>query len=211
MTLKEVDNLVIIPKPDYISWESITDLLHLAYKERMEQGLKYGACTQTVEETIQRVGDGICFVALIGDKLVGTATMTIFEKRGKKNGYFIQNGVHPDYKRCGIGSRLRDERIRLATLNQFEAVYCDTSEKAKNVINWYLKAGWQKVSYLSYEGTNYYSVKFRSAISGRRYSKIEAQIRFFILYCLCKIIKKENGSFTAIGIIAKRIFGRRSI
>lgn len=199
------DKIVVIPKPDYISWESITDLLHLAYKERSDEGLHYGASTQSVEKTIERVGNGICFVALKGGDLIGTASLIIFNDKGRQNGYFIQNGVHPNYKRLGIGSKLRDASIDFAKLNNFQAVYCDTAIQARSVVNWYLKAGWQKVAYCSHRDTNYYSVQFRLAIEGRKYSKVEAKIRFVISCILCKSIKKENGEFTKFGVILRRI------
>lgn len=71
-------DIVIMPKPDSISWEEITELLHLAFASHLENGLNYAACTQTEEETRQRVGDGMCMVALINGELVGTATLNFY-------------------------------------------------------------------------------------------------------------------------------------
>lgn len=75
-------DIVIMPKPDSISWEEITELLHLAFASHLENGLNYAACTQTEEETRQRVGDGMCMVALINGELVGTATLNFYRGGG---------------------------------------------------------------------------------------------------------------------------------
>jgi GNAT superfamily N-acetyltransferase len=197
------NELIIIPKPDYISWEEITALLHLAHEERAQEGLYYGAYTQTVEKTIRRVGDGVCLVALLDGKLVGTATLQIQSEKGKKYAYGSQLAVHPSYKRYGIGSILDKKRIELC--NQVYVLYIDTSEKAKTLINWRIKAGWQKIGFLSHKGTNYYSIKFRLPINGRKYSKFESWIRFYVSVVICKILKKENGEWTVLGKIARNI------
>ena len=66
--------LKIIPKPDDISWMQITELLNKAYEIREREGFKFVALNQKVEETINRCSNGVCLVALVDGKLVGTIT-----------------------------------------------------------------------------------------------------------------------------------------
>lgn len=98
--IQNKDNeVIVIPKPDYITWEDITELLHLAFEERANQGLLYVAYTQSVETTIKRVDDGICLVALIEKKLVGTATLHINNKGQNNYSYLSQLAVLPNFKK----------------------------------------------------------------------------------------------------------------
>jgi len=199
------DDVTIIPKPENISWESITDLLHLSFRERANEGLIYGAFNQQVEKTKKRVEDGICLVALLNGELIGTGTVKFYQKKGKRFGHLSQVAVHPDYKKHGIGTRLREYRVDLCRKQQdIDAVYCDTAEQATPIINWYLKAGWQKVGYLSHLGTNYYSVKFRLPINGRKYSKLEALLRYYFSIIAFKLMKTKHGEWTAIGSMVKK-------
>jgi GNAT superfamily N-acetyltransferase len=197
--------LIITPKPEYISWNEITDLLHLAYKERAKEGLFYGAYSQTADKTMQRVGDGICLVALVENKLVGTGMVKFRTKRKKKYSDLCQVGVHPAFKEQGIGTKLRSMCIELCKQYNVNVVYCDTSEKANFVIFWYLKAGWQKVGFLSHRATNYYSIKFRLPVNGRKYSKLELFVRFYTSVFICKLLKREDGEWTALGRIVKKV------
>ena len=200
------NDVIILPKSENISWESITDLMHLSFKERANEGLIYGALHQTAEQTKERVGDGICLVALLNGNLVGTGTVRFFQYNKKRIGKLSQVAVHPDYKKQGIGSLLRAYRVDLCRKQtDIDAVYCDTSEKATTVINWYLKAGWQKIGYLSHEGTNYYSVKFRLPINGRKYSKLEAWLRFYFSFIVFRLMKAKNGEWTFLGKVIKKI------
>src|SRR5690554_4764282 len=166
---KDEAEVKIIPKPENISWEEITELLNIAFQQRVEQGLNYLAATQGVEVTKRRVAGGICLVALINNKLVGTATLHIVKTENNRKkwfyessyGYLSQLAVHPKYKSKGIGGKLQKERIRLCYENKVDAILGDTSVHAKDLLEWHRRMGAQKVGYLSHTTTNYYSVQFR--------------------------------------------------
>jgi GNAT superfamily N-acetyltransferase len=209
--------LKIIPKPDYITWIEITDLLHAAFSERKEKGLDYLATNQSVETTISRVGDGICLVALLDDNLVGTATLQIrdVQKNNKKwfyenkYGYLKQLAVHPDYKRKGIGQLLYDERIRLCYEFNVDAVFFDTSTKAKSMHKWHKRMGAQKVEFISHPMTNYYSIRFRTRINGKKFNRIYASIRYNISMLKCILTKDKNGNLRALGKLLKAILDKK--
>lgn len=199
--------LEIIPKPDSISWEEITDLLHRAFAEHSSRGLHYGACTQSSEVTRQRAGDGICLVALLDGKLVGTGLVNIQQRYGKKIGYLSQLGVLPEVKGQGIGTKIKEMVIDICRQRRADAIYCNTSEKAGKVVKFYLEGRWQKIGLLSFENTNYYSIEFRYVVSGRKYTAMEAQLRFLLSCLFCKSLWREDGSLRPIGKLLKKFKG----
>lgn len=174
------DNIRIIPKPDNITWEEITELIHLAFKEKAERGLKYLATYQDIETTKKRVGDGICLVALLDHKLVGTGSIRFFQPHSKYKkwhnkaiyAYSGQLAVHPDYKKLGIGSMLQEERIKIAIANNADEFLSHTSIHAKDIHAFLKKFGFKKIELISGAATNYYAVRFRLPLNdGNKYSK----------------------------------------
>lgn len=209
------DGLVIIPKPDYISWEEITQLLHLGYSERANEGLNYSATHQSVEKTIARVGDGVCLVALLDGKLIGTESYNLIKKKKLKwkkwyqdEEYFYLHSltVHPDYKRKGIGLKIRNYIRDEAIKNSVGSLISDTSEDAKWLISWYDRLGHKKVGCVSHLGTNYYSVVMRTPISGKKYSDRYRMFRFYLSYFFCRVISKEDGRWRLMGKIAEKTY-----
>lgn len=186
----EVENgIKIMPKPDNISWFEITELLHEAYAEHVVKGVKYSACFQTEERTRERVGDGLCLVALLGGRLVGTVTLHTFTEII----HLCQFAVHPNYRSYGIGRELQKYIFELACKHEKLALVCDTSEKVEKVVGWYLQTGWQKVGLISHATTNFYSICLRKPVCGRKYSQIESWLRFALSSVFCRIGFKENG------------------
>ena len=60
--------LKVMEKPDWISYEEITDVLHDAHMSTAEKGMHFVALNQTAEETEKRLGeDGKFFVVLASD------------------------------------------------------------------------------------------------------------------------------------------------
>lgn len=198
------DDLVIMPKPDSISWEDITQLLHLGYAERATAGLHYAATHQSVQKTIERAGGGVCLVALLNGKLIGTETYNLIEKRNLKwkkwyqdEAYYYLHSltVHPDYKRMGIGLKIRNYIRDEAIKNSVGSLISDTSEQVKWLIGWYERLGHKRVGYVSHKGTNYYSVVMRTPISGKKYSDGYRLCRFYLSFLFWRVIAKKNGEW----------------
>lgn len=198
-------NVQITEKPDWISWEEITELLHQAFAEHYKKGLYYVACNQTVEDTRKRARNAICLVALLEGRLVGTILVSIYYKNNKKIGYFNQLGILEETKGHGIGTQLFGEGIKICLNNQVKEIRCDTSEKAKDVIRFHQRNGFQKIKLVSHSATNYYSVVFRYALNSRKYTHLEAFLRFFFSSLYCHCLWKADGQFTKLGKLAKSI------
>ena len=90
------DGIEIRFKDDSVSWEQLTELLHAAYKTNADNGMNFAAASQTVEQTIKRIGDGRVLLAFDSLKLVGAITCKI-KKDGNSwykkgiNGYIYRN------------------------------------------------------------------------------------------------------------------------
>ena len=137
--------LEIVPKPASISWEEITDLLHRAFAEHAANGLHYSACDQSVDVTRQRAENAICLVALLDGKLVGTGLISFMQRHGRNIGYLSQLGILPEAKGHGIGTKLKEALMNICQQRSVDAIYCNTSEKAREVVKFYSKSGWQEV------------------------------------------------------------------
>lgn len=194
-------NVKIIPKPDIISWHDITELLKLAYSEKAERGLNYLASQQDEETTRKRVGNGVCLVALADKKLVGTVTLKIYNPQGKNKKWYIgkkyatrhQLAVHPDYKGFGIGAKLREKTVTICYERNIDELLCTTSVYAKKVQKSWKRRGGQFVELKSFVNTNYYSVKIRLTINGKKFNVLYVAIRYNWSAMKCVILKNKNG------------------
>jgi ribosomal protein S18 acetylase RimI-like enzyme len=194
-------NIKITPKPDSISWEEITEVIQLAFSEKKDRGLLYVATQQDAQKTQERVGNGICIVALLDDKVIGTVTLQIeqIDKRKRKwyhgnlSAYSSQLAVHPDYKGFGVGNMLSKERFRIAEANNVDELLMHTSVHATEMLTWWKRQGGQFVELLSSSSTNYYAIRCRIPVKAKRFSDFYVAIRYYWSYLYCVLTKTEGG------------------
>jgi GNAT superfamily N-acetyltransferase len=142
----------------------LTVLLHKAYKRLADLGLHFWATTQTSDQTLDRIKGGICYIALIEERIVGTICFYPQTKKdnciwyGKDDvGRFGQFAVDPDYQKIGLGRLLLDLVERNALASGKKHLAMDTSEKAHHLIAYYNRLGFQHVEYTQWERVNYQS------------------------------------------------------
>lgn len=147
------------------SLEELTELLHRSYKQLADMGLKYVATYQDVETTRRRIAQGVAFVAVLDDKLVGTIVFTRPEHtnlpRGKPitgAGKLNQLGVEPSFQGRGIGKKLFAHAEEYARSRGVTALVLDTAENANHLIKWYERMGYVFEEYVQWDVTNYRSV-----------------------------------------------------
>jgi len=112
---KESEILKIELATTHVDLGSLTALLHRAYAELGDMGLRFKAVDQSIDVTRQRIAAGECFLALIGSSLVGTA-LFIPSHRTKGTAWLNrpdvaslhQLAVEPTYQRSGVGRRLME-------------------------------------------------------------------------------------------------------
>ena len=81
----------------------------------------------------------------------------------------------------------------IASKNNLDAIYLDTAEPAKQVIDWYLRLGCKKIGYLSRPNTNYYSVVLRKTINGKKYNQFYLRSRYVVIKMLCIFQYRYDG------------------
>lgn len=156
------------------SLPELTDLLHRAYRELLEAGLRFTATGQSVETTRHRVEEGECWVAEIEGKLVGTIVWVrpseaedVAYYRRPDVAHFGQFGVDPEYRSLGLGRRLLDVVESRAREEGYAELALDTSENAAGLIALYERWGYRIVDSHDWRpGVNYLSVVMAKSLSG---------------------------------------------
>jgi GNAT superfamily N-acetyltransferase len=160
-----VDGLVLRRFGANDSYEELTTLLHRAYAELAEMGLRFHATFQAPDVTRKRAERGECWIAEIEGRVIGTITFYPCDRTDGCPWYDRpgvastgQLGVDPDYRRRGIGARLMDlveERARATGAGE---IALDTSEGAKHLIALYERRGYRFIEHAQWSVTNYRSV-----------------------------------------------------
>ena len=101
------NNIVIVERPDWVSWEDIKQCLVDAHAVNRVAGINMAHYQWPAERIKDSVGEnGTMLVALDGNKVVGTAA--IVEKKGKswyapgRYAYLCFAGILPEYSGQGI-------------------------------------------------------------------------------------------------------------
>ena len=153
------------------SLTELTTLLHASYAEHALAGRRFFASYQSVDDTRRRVSKGECWLALDGQAMIGTVTITVPYSpppgfpAGPQVGTFFQFAVLPQYRGTGLGHRLlclAEQRIVEVGVNE---VVIDTSSLASNLIAWYERRGYLPVGRWRWDVTNYESVVLRKRLS----------------------------------------------
>lgn len=143
----------------------LTKLLHQSYKIWADQGLRFLATHQSVDKTIERCNEGHTILAEISTEIIGTITINDpknsagvkwYEKPGVTS--IHQFAVLPKFQKYGIGSLLLKSAEDYAKSIDLTELALDTSEKAKPLIDYYLRKGFRQVDTIKWETTNYVSV-----------------------------------------------------
>ena len=197
------------------SYKDVVDLLHEAFRERLEQGLNYTCSTMTEEQFRDKTANGIVYVAIDDETgLCGTATLTIkTDRKGVKYGYNEYNGIRSDMKGKGIGSMLYREGERESRKNGCEYLMSDTSTKAKSAVKYHLKNGFKIIGLESYRSTNYWSYVFRRQLvpSKKWDNPIYCKWQYIKSWLFIRITRDINGKDTAVGRLYKRLKGKEIV
>jgi len=147
------------------SLAELTELLHRAYSQLAQRGLRYVATHQDEDTTAARIAGGACLIAALGNRLVGTITFkpklmttacTWYQRHGVAScGQF---GVSPDHQGLGIGSLLMDLVEERAWSAGAQEIALDTSDQAEDLIAWYSRRRYRLVGEVDWVVTNYRSV-----------------------------------------------------
>lgn len=180
------NNIQIVEKPDWVSWEDIHNVLWKAHSENRKNGIFMRYASLTGEEIRQRVeGKGKLFCAITNGKVVGTGAA--FEKnvklwftKGRKPVcYQCFASVLPEFMGKGIYKQLvlcRERYCREIGLNR---MMFDTHERNKHTINILKKNGYKFVDYRFYK--DHYNIVMVKWLDGCPYSDFRLKYEFVLI------------------------------
>lgn len=150
----------------------LTALLHRAYKQHADRGIKALAAFQPEEVTRRRISGGECFVATYVGKIVGTilfkdaastagsgvggATRIPWFERGDVAS-FSQFAVEPELQGRGIGVVLMQTAERRAAETGAKEIALSTPEPADWLVKMYERHGYRVIDRVQWKETNYLS------------------------------------------------------
>lgn len=192
-----------------VSYQQLTDLLHAAFEERLEQGLNFTCSTMSTEQFEVKMREGYVFVALNKEtnELLGTVTIHInTDKKGNVFGYHEYLAVSPKVKHFGVGTKLALAWDALLKEKNAKYVMSDTACDATSSVNWHLKNGFQIYELESYRSTNYWSYVFIKYLDdSNRNSLFQIKLHYWWSWLFIRITRHKNGNDTVIGKLYKKV------
>ena len=195
--------IVVKEKPCDISWDEIHDVLWAAHAENRKAGLNMKAPCLPGSQMEALVGEnGHCFVALDGEKVIGTCSFKIETRNNwyvhqQPIAYCMLAGILPEYRGKGVYSQLlslREQHIRQLHIKLMEM---NTAEHNTAVQEALLKKGWRRVDFISLKSPHY-SVVMAKWLDGCPYSTWKCWWKYTI--CKWKVkIKYKPGYIKRFG------------
>ena len=153
-------DIKILEKPDWITYEDIHELLYAAHASNREKGFNVNTATMSGKELETHLGKtGKCFVALDGDKLVGTASYRILNRNyWCAQGDVVDRilvGVLPEYKGQHISSMLFKKVLDEAKANGYKYIESRTAENNEIVQIINKKDGYRYIDFVSTKADHY--------------------------------------------------------
>ena len=196
-------DITIMEKPDWISYDDIHDLLYAAHGSNRDKGFHVKTATMSGKEIEAHLGEtGRCFVALDGDKLVGTTSYRIVRKNyWCAKGDVVDRilaGVLPEYKGKHISSMLFEKIVETAKKNGYEYILSTTAEENEIVQKINLKDGYRYIDFKS-TPADHYTVVMLQWLNGCPYSRKQTDRQFKLRRFLVKL-RYKRGRIKRFGI-----------
>lgn len=177
------DNIQIIEKPEWVSWDDIKRCLFEAHSVNRAKGINMAHYQWPAEKIKESIGEnGFMLVALDGTRLVGTAGISEkYEKKWYVNGrcaYECFASVLPDYAGKGIYKMLEIKREEKAKEKGFTLLIGDTHSKNVHRQEIALKNGFRLVRFFQTADKDHYSVVIAKWLNGCPYSKLYCKIQY---------------------------------
>ena len=155
--------------------DAITDLVHAAYSQHAQSGLRYWGTHQTVDDTAKRIRSGTALLMLDEGRYVGIVIVRPPQPASAVPLYrqpnvwsICQFCVSPEFKSKGYGRKLHERALSFASGAGAEFMALDTAEPAKALIAMYQSWGYSVVGSCDWRPhTNYESVLMKRAISNQ--------------------------------------------
>jgi hypothetical protein len=161
-----MDEIRVMQKPDWVSWDDIHELMLAAHKKNIEKGIVMNSVTRTGEGIERYIGEnGRCFVALCGDKLVGTTSVKIavgkrWYDKGKTVAKGTMSAILKKYQGMGLLEEMNELRDKFIAEKGVQMLEGDTAEDNTNVRKMMAMKGFKEVRYFAAANQQHNSVAF---------------------------------------------------
>ena len=175
--------IVIVERPESVSWEQISALLQKAHAQNVANGIKLRYPFLPPEELEAKTegAGGKVLVALKGDELVGVGAVKVVNMDlwcgGGQYAYCFLDAVLPDFAGQGIYRRISEEQERLARKWGVNRMLFDSHEGNKRIQEISRKNGYRLVEFRVRE--NYNSVIMVKWLDGSPYSRMKCAYVFW--------------------------------
>lgn len=182
----------IIEKPDWVSWEDIKQCLVDAHSVNRAKGINMPTDklpTDKIREVVEN--KGVMLVALDGKKIVGTAA--IIEKQSASwyvkgtYAYFGFASVIPKYSGQGLYKKLYQLREEIAQSKGYSVFVLNTHERNKSILHFAKKNGYRLVSCFREKREGHYNVVMAKWSMGCPYSDIHCRGHFYYAYLRARL------------------------
>lgn len=184
--MAESNGIVVMEKPDSITFRDISELLRKAHAQHEKNGIYMRVPHLPPEELEKWVGpEGKCFVAMDGDRLVGTSSFMVrrlnrWYCKGNVAEVTMQ-GVSPSHQGMHIFSMLDKKCEEAVKDSGYTAIYFDTARANTKRILIGEKEGFVLVDYF-WTG-NHYSVGMMKWLDGCPVPAWYRKLRFQLKRC----------------------------
>lgn len=197
-------DIKVMVKPEHISFDQIHEVLEQAHSVNQKNGFVMATSALSGDAIRDRIGkDGMCWVALDGERLVGTLSARMVKRdnwyaKGMIPDYMLA-GVIPDYQGKHINSMLAQQLFDYAREKQYSIVELDTAENNTHAIEVYKHQGFVLVDYLAKKDVDHYSVVMAKWIGDCPHSAGYCNMRYNIRRALIRL-RYKPGKVKRFGI-----------
>ena len=151
----------------------------------------------TPEELKEKLKDGCCFVAIDGERVVGTCSVLFFKSnqwwaKGKDVANPCLDAIIPDYKGTDVYFGLNEIRRQYINKKGIRIIQFSTHENNKVDTKISLRKGAKFVRFCSFADTNHYSVVMVNWLDGCPFSDRYCDFRFKLSKFLTKLVFKRG-------------------
>ena len=213
-----MDEIRVIPKPDWVSWDDIHAVLEDAHKVNRKHGLEMINSHLNGEQLKKKIGNGICVVALDGNKVIGTQSVLLKEgdkwySKGQKVAHYCLTGVLRRYQGCGIKEML-DSTCKEYILKELPSIIQGNTAESNVLIRKMVKSsGYIELCYDAFKNTDYYSVFFARWPNGCPYSLWYCRFRCWLskVYVKTRFKPGKIERFHFIAVLNRLINQRKKL
>ena len=188
--------LRLMEKPDWITYDQIHELLYTAHGSNRDSGFDVETAHMSGKELEEHMGkDGVMFVALDGDRLIGCGGYRVMKRNywcAKGNVVSaVLFGVHPDYKGHHLSVLLYNKVLEDAKAKGYQYLEIRTAEDNVIVQNGCIKEGFRYVGFLASEA-DHYTVALLYWLNGCPYPKWRTNLHYRLRKAVTKLRYKKG-------------------